>query len=76
MRESLDEVYNGKSHTGNLSALDIGSDLDQAFAEGRELYKQGKPYSYLTLRGKKKSKEWLASIRNGYAWQKKRGGKA
>lgn len=75
IRESYDEIYNGPRHheplkTGTLG--EIGSDTDSAFALGRELYKEGRPPSYLTARGKNKTKAWLAALRKGYAWQKAR----
>jgi hypothetical protein len=75
IRESYDEIYNGPRRneplaTGTLG--DVGYDTDSAFALGRELYKQGRPPSYLTARGKNKTKAWLAALRKGYAWQQAR----
>lgn len=74
-RESDDEIHNGPRHHEPIKTVtlgEIGSDTDAAFALGRKLYKEGHQPSYITARGKKKPKAWLAALRKGYAWQKGR----
>ncbi len=71
----FEEIYHGPRRfepmgAGNLGS--VGSDTDAAFALGRELYKQGRSLSYLKVRGKKRSREWGASLRKGYMWQESR----
>ena len=75
MNESYDEIYNGPRLQGplNVGSLgDVGSSTDEAFAEGRRLFSDGKLPRHVTAIGKKRPKSWLAALRKGYAWQKAR----
>jgi hypothetical protein len=72
--KEIDEIYNGPRRHKPIETESFGTDTDEAFRFGRVLYGEGRSRGYVTACGRNKSKAWLAALRKGYAYAKKRDG--
>tara|TARA_R110002167_G_scaffold106109_4_gene272427 strand:- start:1913 stop:2164 length:252 start_codon:yes stop_codon:yes gene_type:complete len=71
-----DEIYQGPRRYAPIQveacSCEIGSRADEYFAKGRRLYNEGYSPSSLGSGMASKNSTLMASLRDGYNWQKKR----